>query len=86
MAAGTWRWLGYNPLAVLSLILGWRVLVFDYWVTYLLKKNDVISPTANWFTYTGKTSKIDKVVAKIPPVLRLLIRVAVFGCSVGWFY
>ena len=60
-------------------------LLFDYIVVILLRKNGVIRADADPFTYTGKTSKIDQIVAKINPWVRLLIRVIVFGLAFAIF-
>ncbi len=77
-------WLLAVPLLkTIVLLLAWRVLIFDYTVSYLLIKNDVI--VGNWFTYTGKTSKFDKLIAGINPWLRLVVRVVLFTASIVWF-
>jgi len=72
-----------NPLKVIPLVLAVRVLVFDYLVTYLLIRNGVI--VGNWFSYTGKTSKWDKLISRVNPFVRLGLGVAVFALSLWWF-
>lgn len=72
-----------HPLKTIALLLGVRVLVFDYLVTYLLIKNKVIA--GNWFDYMGKTAFTDRLVAKVPAWLRLLVRVCLFAASLIWF-
>jgi len=37
IAGGSW-WLGYRPLPVIGLILGWRILIFDYLTNIFLKE------------------------------------------------
>lgn len=77
-------WLGnVHPLKTIALLLGVRVLVFDYRATYLLIKNKVI--VGNWWSYTGKTARWDKLISRIPPWLRLLARVILFAASLIWF-
>jgi len=84
IAGGAWL-AGNDPLPVIGLIIGWRILVFDYLVTWLLIRNDVINPNAKWWDYTGKTSKIDQWVSKIDWKVRLLIRCLLFVLSVALF-
>lgn len=83
LAFGAW-WLGYRPLSVIGLILGFRVLIFDYLVQYLLIKNKVI--VGHWFTYNGKTSFIDRLISGVHPVLRFAARVIVFLASIFLFF
>ena len=83
--AGVAWWLGQRPLPVIGLVLGWRILVFDYLVTWLLIRNDVIDPGAKWYNYTGKTSVVDRWVSRIPWKWRLAIRLALFVASVVVF-
>ena len=81
------KWVfGYDLLRSLALMLGIYILVFDYAIVWLLRKNDVISPTANIWTYTGKSTYwYDQMVSKVPPWLRFVVRVIVFGGSVYFF-
>jgi len=79
------NWLfDYKLVGTMLLIWAIHFLLFDYLITYILKRNHVISPKANWFTYTGKTSTMDKYVAKIPPWIRLAIKLLTFGVTI-WY-
>lgn len=82
--AGYAWWAGYAPLSVIGLILGFRVLIFDYLVQYLLIKNKVI--VGHWFTYNGNTSFIDRLIAGVHPVLRFAARGIVFLASIFLFF
>jgi hypothetical protein len=82
LVGGAW-WLGYRPLSVIGLILGFRILLFDYLVQYLLIKNKVI--VGHWFDYSGKTSWFDQKVAGINPWIRFAARLVVFALAV-WYY
>ncbi len=78
-----WMW-AIPPVKSLSMMLAIRVMLFDYIIHYILIQRGVI--VGNWFTYTGKTSTFDKLIAKINPWIRLLLRVAVFAGAVWlWF-
>jgi len=63
----------------LALMWGFHVLCFDYLIVIILRRNGVIRPDANWFTYTGTTSRIDQIVSRINPWLRFAIRVVIFA-------
>lgn len=77
-------WLGdVPPLNTLVLLLGIRLLVFDYLVSYLLIKNKVI--VGHWFTYSGKTAKWDGLISKINPWVRLALRALLFCLALWWF-
>ena len=78
-------WLLAVPLLkTIVLLLAWRVLIFDYIVSYLLIKNDVI--VGNWWSYMGKTSKRwDKYVAKVDWRLRIVVRILLFSAALFWF-
>jgi hypothetical protein len=79
-AAGTWRWLGYSPLAVPSAVLIWRVCVFDYMVHAFLKRYSEGHRKINIWTYTGTTTFWwDQLVAKVHPVVRLVVRFVIFA-------
>lgn len=84
-AAGTWLVLGYNPLAVLSLILGWRILVFDYLTNALLKGYSESHRDINVWSYTGKTAYFDRLIKNVPWGWRLGIRGLVFALAVWWY-
>lgn len=68
----------------LALCFGIHFALFDYFVVYLLRKNGVISPHSKILTYTG-SGKIDTVVARINPFVRLAIRVIVLGAVIAYF-
>jgi len=73
-------WLGdVNPLKTLALVLGVRVLVFDYFSQWLLIKHDVI--VGHWFFYDGKTAYFDRLVSKINPWVRLALRIVLFALA-----
>lgn len=70
----------------LALASGYYILAFDYLIVYYLRKNDVITPTAKVFSYTGtSTYWYDQLVARIPWRLRLAIRLVVFLGSIVIF-
>jgi hypothetical protein len=72
-----------NPLKVIAVVLGVRVLVFDYLVSYLLIKNKII--VGHWFTVTGKTARWDRLVARIHPWLRFVARLVLFALALTLF-
>lgn len=78
-----WLLLHVQPLKSIALLLGWRVLFFDYLVAYLLIRNGVI--VGHWFTYSGKTAVFDRLTAKVHPVLRLVVRLSLFAFALWWF-
>ena len=82
IALASWGWFGQNPLAVLALILGWRILAFDYITHALLKKYSLGHKGINWFTFSGTTAFTDKLVSKVHPVVRLAVRILVFAIAV----
>ena len=72
------RWLFVTPVVgSLALLIGIRIMFFDYLVQYVLIKRHVI--VGHWFTYTGKTAKWDRMIAKINPWVRFALRVAIFS-------
>jgi len=77
----------YNPIAVLALILGWRILVFNYLVNYLLYKNKVTEkPEARkWWSYSGETSWIDRQLSRVNWIVIFAARVVLFGLAL-WYY
>jgi len=82
IAGGAW-WLGYRPLPVIGLIIGWRILLFDYLINIILYRRKVIqNPGAEfWFSYTGQTARWDKLISKVHPWVRLIVRLIVFSVS-----
>jgi len=83
--AGVSWWFGQNPLSVLLLIFAWRVLLFNQVVNWFLKRYSGNHNDINIWTYIGTTSPIDKIISKVNPVVRLAVRVVVFGFAVWWF-
>jgi hypothetical protein len=77
ICAVSWLVVDINPIRTAVMILGWRLLVFDYAIQYVLIKRGII--VGHWFTYTGKTAKWDRMVSKAHPALRIVVRVALFG-------
>jgi len=77
---------GENVLAILLLIVTWRVSTFDYLVTYLLKRNDVINPKANVWNYTGKTTHFwDQFIGRMDWRIRLIARIVILTVSIFLF-
>lgn len=71
---------GFWP--ALGLSGGMHLMVFDYGVAYILKKNGVIAVSAHWFSYLG-TKGFDTIKwwRNRSPFVRLLIRAGVFGLT-----
>lgn len=80
-----WLCFGKNPFTSALMILVWRFCTFDYITNFLLKKYSEGHSDINVFTFTGTTAFTDRLTAKIHPVLRLVIRIAVFGLAVWWY-
>lgn len=59
VALVNWWWLDVHPLRSLALTFGFRVILFDYAITWVLRRNGVINNNAKIFSYLGKTSRID---------------------------
>lgn len=76
-------WLGTPPVKSISMMLGARVMFFDYVIHYILIRRGVIH--GHWFTYVGKTSTFDKRIAKVNPWIKLLVRVVVFAAALVYF-
>jgi len=76
--AGVSWWDGKNPLSVLLLIFAWRVLLFNQVVNWFLKRYSPTHKDINIWKYIGNTSTIDKLISKIHPVIRLIIRIVFF--------
>lgn len=75
------RWLFETPVVgSLALLLGWRILVFDYLVQCVLIRNGVI--IGHWFYYQGKTAKWDRVLSHLNPWIVLVLRVLFFAGTV----
>jgi hypothetical protein len=66
-------------LRSLALMWGFYLLAFDYGIVWVLRKRGVIRKDAKVFEYTGESTYwYDQLVSKVHPVLRLVIRVALF--------
>jgi hypothetical protein len=61
--------------------------VFDFIENYNLKRNGIISPQSNIFTYLGKTATMDKnkLWIGIGWMGRLILKVVVFAVAL-WFW
>lgn len=66
---------------------GIHVLLFDYWVNLELYKNK-ISPSGNWFSYLGKSAKLDtwELWAAIGKYGRLAVRLLICGGAMYYFW
>lgn len=84
-SASLWLWLDVQPLKTLCLLLGWRLLIFDPLVNWFLKRNSEGHKDINILTYVGTTSKIDRLVSKVNPLVRIAIRVILFVAALWWF-
>lgn len=73
-----------HPLKSLALMLGIRILIFDYLVQYVLIKNGVIS--GHWFFVKGKTAKWDRVISHLNPWIVLGLRVLFFAGTLFVYY
>lgn len=77
-------YLNVPVLKSIALLLAWRILLFDYFVSYLLIRNGVI--VGKWWSYSGKTTFWwDGIIAHIDWRLRLLIRVILFGVALVYY-
>lgn len=79
----SWRLADVHPLKTIAVLLALRVLYFDYRVSYLLIKNGVIA--GKWWSYTGKTAKWDRLIAKVNWRVRLVLRVVILAGSIALF-
>jgi hypothetical protein len=77
-----------NPLRVVAVVLGVRVLAFDYVCNWFLKKYSESHKEINVFRYVGTTATTDRIISNIPPWLRFLARVVIFAAALvlytGW--
>lgn len=60
----------------LALSFGWRLLVFDYAIAYVLIRRGVI--VGKWWNYRGKTARWDRLISKANPWILLVVRALVF--------
>jgi hypothetical protein len=78
--------IGIEWYKTLAAIFGWHFGYFDYLIVHFLRRNNVISHKARWFTYIGKSSKADQLWARFSPWVRFIIRLSVFvACSLIYF-
>lgn len=84
IALANWWIFETHPLKSLALTFAFRLLVFDYAIAYVLIKRGVI--VGNWFSYTGKTARWDKLIARVNPWLRFAARVVLFAAVLWWLY
>lgn len=83
MAWFNWQVFEVHPLKSIALMLGVRVMFFDYVVQYVLIRRGVIH--GHWFTYTGKTARFDRLIARVNPWVRLAVRVVLLALAVWLF-
>lgn len=87
LAGITW-WLGYNPLAVIGLLLGVRIAFFDYLINIILYQRKVIESqeARKWWKYTGESTYWwDHLVGAVDWRFRMVVRVLIFAAAV-WCY
>lgn len=74
-------WIGQNVLYVVGWIIGWRILVFDPLVNFLLKRFSQThkEKNINIWTYEGETAETDKILSKIPWWIRLIGKIVIFA-------
>lgn len=77
-----WKFVSVNPLKTVGLIIGFRILMFDYFVHFLLKRYSESHKNINVFTYSGTTAVFDRLVSRVNPVVRLVVRLLVFAIAV----
>lgn len=77
---------GGNVFLAINLSVAFFFLVFDYLITVILYRNGVITSPA-WFSYLGKSSKVDKIPIwkSIGPYGRLFVKLFYFLISI-WLY
>lgn len=80
VALVNWWWLDVHPLRSLALTFGFRVILFDYLVQYVLIKRGVIH--GHWFYYKGKTAKFDRIIKYLNPWVVLACRLVLFAACV----
>lgn len=83
VALVNWKTFDVHPLKSLALTFGFRILVFDYAVQWLLIRHGVIH--GHWFYYRGKTAKWDRVIKYLNPWVVLVCRVALFALALWLF-
>jgi len=84
MALSLWLF-DIHPLWTGLLILVWRVCTFDYWVNWFLKRYSKGHKNINIWTYSGTTAFTDRIVSKVHPILRLVLRTSLFAVALRWY-
>lgn len=84
ITGGAWA-SGFNPWTAPLFIFIWRVCTFDYIVHYFLKKYSEGHKNINIWKFSGTTAFWDRIVSRIPPMWRLLIRACLLVASL-WLY
>lgn len=79
-----WKLIHIHPLKSIALMLAFRMLAFDYIIQWILIRRGIIS--GSWFSYTGKTARWDRWIAKVHPWVRMVIRLVLFLSSTIWFF
>lgn len=84
VALVNWWWLEVHPLRSLALTFGFRVILFDYLVQYVLIKRGVIR--GKWWSYHGKTSAIDVALRRVNWRIILVFKILVFIATIWVFF
>lgn len=84
IALALWWMFETNPLKSLALMLGVRVMLFDYAIAAILIRRGVI--VGRWFSYNGKTARFDRLVARVNPWVRFAIRLGLFVAAIIYYY
>lgn len=77
----SWWLFDFHPLVTGLLILVFRFCTFDYLVHWLLKRYSENHPNINIWEYSGSTADFDKLTAKVPWRIRLIVRAVVLVTS-----
>jgi len=80
-----WLFVYVMPLKTIALILGFRILSFDYLIHALLKRYSPGHKDINIWTFSGTTAVTDQIISKVPPVVRLSVRGILFAASLIWY-
>jgi hypothetical protein len=81
-----WLFFHVLPFKTIALIIGFRIAFFDYLVNAFLKRYSEGHRNINIWRYTGTTAFTDRIVSKVPWVIRLLVRVILFVIAVCAFH
>ena len=74
-----------NPVWPVLLVLVWRICTFDYIVNAFLKRYSKGHKNINIWTYSGTTAFTDRIVSKVHPVIRLVLRASLFAVALWWY-